>query len=92
MCCTKGKDLDDFNFSQSWAIPLVDVDSYAFPLVRTIATLAKLSKATVGHELSELEQRELSLEKQILKDVAEGNFQAPRGAGARWNTRAQAMG
>src|SRR5215471_11338004 len=28
---------------------------------------------------------ELSLEKQILKDVAEGNFLALSGAGARWN-------
>ena len=33
-----------------------DVDGYAFPFVRTIATRTKLSKATVGHALSELEQ------------------------------------
>ncbi len=35
---------------------------------------------------------ELSLEKQILKDVAEGNFSAPSGAGARWNMRAESTG
>jgi len=33
-----------------------DVDGYAFPFVRTIAKRTKLSKATVGHALSELEQ------------------------------------
>ena len=35
---------------------VADVDGYAFPFVRTIATRTKLSKATVGHALSELEQ------------------------------------
>ena len=35
---------------------------------------------------------ELSLEKQILKDEAERNFQAPSGGGARWNMRAESTG
>jgi hypothetical protein len=33
-----------------------------------------------------------SLEKQILKDGAEEMFDVPRGAGARWNARAPAIG
>jgi predicted transcriptional regulator len=33
-----------------------DEDGYAFPFVRTIAARTKLSKTTVAHALSELEQ------------------------------------
>src|ERR1019366_4628644 len=35
---------------------------------------------------------ELSLEKQILKDVASGNFEALSDAGARWNRRDERKG
>jgi hypothetical protein len=35
---------------------------------------------------------ELSLEKQVLKDIAEGNFQAPGGVGRQSSTRVSSMG